>query len=281
MTAAAFDLSSLFSGKIALGVDEDEYHKKTLGVISKSALDKVARSPAHYLAWVNGYAGKYSAALDLGKAFHMALLEPAKFAKLYAIAPDFGDLRFKVNKERRAEWQTANDGKLSLDADDAERIAGMVRSVMEHPTGARLIAEGESEVTLRWTDQATGLPCKSRADRWVKGKRLVVDAKSTDDASPEGFARSVAKYRYHVQDALYRDGFAACGEPIDHFALLAVEKEPPYAVAVYTLDADAVSRGYAASRRDIETLQTCLERNEWIAYSSGVTELSLPKWAQV
>ena len=280
MTAQAIDLSAIFSGRISTTEDEQSYHQKTLGVVSKSALDKVARTPAHYRAWVNGYEGKPSAAMDFGRAFHMALLEPVKYAQRYAVAPDFGDLRYKANKEKRIEWIAANDGKDFIDRDDASRIADMVKSVMSHPTGARLIAEGESEVTLRWTDSETGLPCKSRADRWVKAKRLVVDAKTTEDASPEGFARSVAKYRYHVQDALYRAGFLACGEPIDHFALLAVEKEPPYAVAVYTLDADAVARGYALARANIETLQTCLERDEWLAYSNGVSELSLPRWAQ-
>jgi exodeoxyribonuclease VIII len=123
------------------------------------------------------------------------------------------------------------------------------------------------------------LPCKSRADYWVRGKRLVVDAKTTLDASPEAFAKSVYNYRYHVQDALYRAGFAANGERIDHFALLAVEKEPPYAVAVYTLDAEAVSKGHFAARSNIEVLADCVTRNEFPGYGNGVQELSLPRWA--
>jgi exodeoxyribonuclease VIII len=264
---------------IRAGVDASEYHQKELGVISKSALDQIHRSPAHYRAWLDAKELKETAALAFGRAFHCSVLEPAVFAGTYVVQPDFGDCRFKANKAARDFWLEENAGKYIISADDSLAIAGMTASLRAHPAASKILVEGDPEVTLRWTDPETGLPGKSRADYHVKAKRLVADLKSTEDASPEAFARSVYKFRYHVQDALYRLAFAQCGEPIHHFALVAVEKDPPFAVAVYTLDEEAVARGLQAARKDISTLQACLETDSWVAYSNGVETLSLPRWA--
>lgn len=266
-------------GSIETNVPAHEYHRREFGVVSKSALDQIDQTPAHYKAWADGLERAPTKAMRFGTMLHMALLEPARFAETYVIRPDFGDCRVKENKERKAAWEATYGGRTEMASEEQADILGMLKSVMEHPAGARLLVGGEPEVTLRWKDPLTGLPCKSRADYWVKSKRFVVDIKTTEDASPKGFARSVANFRYHVQDALYRDGFRACGEPIEHFAILAVEKKAPYAVAVYTLDADAVARGYHASRSNIAVLADCLARNAWPSYSEGVEELGLPSWA--
>lgn len=264
---------------IELAVPADEYHRRELHVASKSALDQIDRSPAHYLAWLHGEERAQTPALRFGSAFHMLVLEPERFARTYAVRPDFGDMRTKAAKERRETWLAAHPGVTELPADDDEAMRGMLAAVYKHDAASRLILEGSSEVTLRWRDAMTGLRCKARADYWVKGKRLAVDLKTTDDASPDEFARSVYKYGYAQQDALYRAGFLACGEPIDHFAIVAVEKAPPHAVAVYVLDADAVGKGYTATRRGIERLADCIKHDDWPAYGDGINELSLPRWA--
>jgi len=264
---------------IIRGVPSDVYHARQIGIASKSALDLVHRSPAHYKAWVDGAEEEPSDALTFGSAFHVALLEPDTFATRYAVEPDFGDCRRKENKAARDAWRAEHAGAEPLDATDARHIAGMVAAVRAHPLASRMIRGGEAEVTLRWIDEATGLPCKSRVDYYVPGRRLVVDAKSTRDASPEAFRKSVANFRYHVQDAFYREAFRACGAPIEHFAFIAVEKLPPYAVAVYALDPGAIARGQAAARTDLETLARCLQENTWPGYPAEIHTLDLPPWA--
>lgn len=267
------------TGSILFDVPAEEYHRREPHTVSKSALDQMDRSPAHYRAWLGGLQQETTPALAFGTAAHMALLEPELYSQRYAVEPDFGDCRYKQAKADRDAWRAANAGRELLSDADFHRIRKMVAAIHEHPAASRLVADGRREVTLRWVDEVSGLRCKSRADIWVPSKRIAVDMKTTEDASPEAFSRSVTRWRYFVQDALYRMGFAACGEPITHFAILAVEKEPPYAVAVYTLDEEAVAKGYDAARRDIERIRECIERDHWPAYSDGIEDLSLPPWA--
>lgn len=259
---------------IALGVPAEEYHRRELYVASKSALDRIDRSPAHYLAWLHGEADDDSPALRFGTAFHMALLEPLRYQAHYVTPPKFSG---KGSVKAKEDWLAAHPGTV-ISESDREAITGMLASVRAHPAASRLILEGTSEVTLRWLDEITGLRCKSRADYWVKGKRLCVDVKTTEDASPEAFSKSVHKYGYATQDALYRAGFAACGAPIEHFAILAVEKSPPYATAVYVLDAAAVAHGFDRARQGIDRLHRCVKENRWPAYADGVETLALPPW---
>src|SRR3546814_14183693 len=90
----------------------------------------------------------------------------------------------------------------------------MHTALMRDPDVAAIFDEGDSEVTLRWTDEATGLQCKARADRWNRLRRYMADLKTTDDASERGLGRSGVKYGYDVTPAHYCERTRACGQPI-------------------------------------------------------------------
>ncbi len=263
---------------IHYNVPAQRYHRRTLGHVSKSGLDRFDRSPAHYKAWVEGL-DKDTPALSFGRAFHCAVLEPDRFDAEYVEAPDFGDCRYKANKERRNEWRAEHAGKDWIESDEWAAIVGMRDAVFRHPLASKMIRDGRSEVTIAWEDQETGLFCRSRADYYVERLGMVLDVKSTEDASEDAFKRSVVKYRYHVQDALYRAGFAEVGALLQHFVLIAVEKTLPYAVATYSLDADAVARGYSAARTNIDYLAECVRKNHWPAYPERIQQIALPPWA--
>jgi hypothetical protein len=264
---------------ILYNVPAAEYYTRELGVASKSALDRVHVSGAHYRAWLDGKGDDSTAALDFGGALHCALLEPERFATSYTVEPSFGDCRKTDNKARRDAWRLANTGKTCIGEDDHTMIVDMVTAVNAHPLAGRLVAEGEPEVTLRWRDQATGLECKSRADLYVPRLRICADIKTTIDARSAAFARSVANYRYHVQHAFYEEGFRALGAPLRAFLFICIEKAPPYAVAVFQLDPEAVERGRDHARDDLKALARFLETDQWPGFAAGIQSLSLPPWA--
>jgi hypothetical protein len=272
---ADFDLTPGFYKSLP----HSTYLTRRVGVVSKHALDLVNRSPAHYKSWADGAEEEDTPTFAFGRAFHCAQLEPDLFESTYCVEPNFGDCRKKENKAARDEWRAANAGKEVLEYSDLRAIRGMVDSVRRHPLASKMIADGEPELTLVWKDAGTGLMCKSRADYYVRNLGMVVDVKSTNDASYESFRKDIAKYRYMVQDALYRDGFAALDAPVKHFVFIAVEKYPPYAVAIYSLDADGVGRGYTYARSDIERLADCVLKDKWPAYDESIQTIELPPWA--
>ena len=267
--------------EVATPAKVDPYHARPLdpSVASKTGLDRIARSPAHYWHYCHEESPE-TAALLFGRAMHAYMLEPDVFSRRFVVAPDFGDLRTKIGKAAKAEFleHVLRDREM-VKADDFDLIRRMTDSVMAHPTARNLIVGGEAEQRIDWIDPETGLRCKARADYRLRELRMCVDVKSTDNASPSTFARSVATYRYHVQDAFYRSGFAAIGEPIDYFVFLAVEKEPPYLASVCYVDDAALERGAELMLRDLATLKRCVETNEWPGYPIDLTPIALPAWA--
>lgn len=261
-------------------VVEGVYHQRIVGVASKSALDLVRRSAAHYKAWIDGAKeDEETDAFAFGKAFHCAILEPDRFAVDYVVEPAFGDCRKKEPKANRDAWREENKGRIWLANEDAAACDGMAASIRRHPVASKLLSDGRSEVTARWRDSETGIDCKARGDFYRESHSMLVDVKSSVDASKEVFAKAAANYGYHRQHAFYADGFAAAGAPIDAFVFVVVEKTAPYAIATYELTPDDIAKGRASIRRSLVTLAECLDTGVYGAYPEETQSLVLPSWA--
>ena len=245
-----------------------DYHADP--AISASHLHAVAASPYHY--WSRFLApdrppSVQTAAMKLGSLTHCAVLEPDQLASRYGIAPD---RRTNAGKAAVAEMEAA--GIEAVTAPEMEQAMAMAASVRSHQAAAALLRDGKAEQSFWFDDIATGLRCKCRPD-WYTGS-TIVDLKTTVDASPKGFAKSVAQWRYHVQQSHYLAGTFA-----ERFVFIAVEKFYPYAVGVYELDADAVQLGDYERRNNLQTIADCRAISEWPGYGNTVQLLSLPKWA--
>jgi len=281
------------AGRMLFGVPAADYQVRELGTASSGVLQRLrTQTPAHIKAWAAARENDDTPAKVFGKAYHCRVLEPEVFAATYC-APPPADAPRDLRHLRKAKnpsdstlesiafwdaWDAEHAGLIPLSRDDFERIEEMHAALMAHPVAAGIMAEGVSEVTMRWVDPDTGVPCKARADWWVESKAIFMDLKTTDDASPEAFRRSVDKFGYHIQHAHYVSGARECGSPVRNYLILAQEKEPPYLPAVYHIDAAAEARGFELRERGLQILQRCLERNEWPGFT-GITELSLPPWA--
>ena len=250
--------------------------------ISKSHLDQVAKSPLHYWARYldpNRVVPEPTPAMAIGSAVHTHVLELDQWDARYVSAPDGIDRRTKAGK---AEWEaftTAATGRTVLPKADADLVMRMAHSVFSHPAAAMLLAlPGKAETTHMWTDAATGLQCKCRPDWLTDDGRLLVDLKTTEDAS-RGFAKSIAQWRYHVQASWYLDGIEqATGTRPEQFLFLCVEKKAPYAVAVYAADAEMIAAGAQTAARDLDVLATCKAAGAWPGYSDQIEPISLPPW---
>lgn len=252
---------------IDISMSSEEYH--SIPAVNASLLKQIARSPAHARAYMTA-PQETTAAMAFGTAFHACVLEPEKFAENYIVFS--GDRRTKAGKEDYEAILKAN--RIPLSDDDYSTITLMAGAIGDHDAAASFVRdrEGNAEASVFWRDERTGLQCKCRPDIWL-GK-VLVDVKTTDDASPEGFAKSIVKYGYHLQAAHYLEGTGA-----ESFVFVAVEKKPPYAVAVYVLD--QLSLQYAIDKRNalLDYWADCQKAALFPAYSTGIQTISLPNWA--
>jgi exodeoxyribonuclease VIII len=261
-------------------MDNADYHRHS--AVSKSHLDLVARSPLHYWARYvdpNRVESEPTAAMLLGTAVHTHILEPDEWTARYIAGPEALDRRTKAGKEAWAAFEADAAGRTVISRNDADLVLAMGRAVRNHPAAAMLLKlPGKAETTHKWIDAATGLQCKCRPDWLTTDGSLIVDLKTTEDASP-GFRKSIANFRYHVQAAWYLDGVEhATGRRPEQFLFVCVEKRAPYACAVYAADAEMIDAGAKQARLDLDTLAVCKAADAWPGYSDQIEPISLPAW---
>lgn len=178
------------------------------------------------------------------------------------------------------EWQQNNPGRIILSPEQWDQLHAMANAVHSHPAAGALLTgcPGEAEKSVYWNDATTGVLCRCRPD-WWRDDNVIVDLKTTEDASPEGFAKSMANYRYDVQAAYYLDGIQkATRKRPKAFVFIAVEKKPPYGVGVYVLDADSLELGRAQYQHDLRIYAECVRTGEWPGYGDKIQTISLPAW---
>ncbi len=257
------------AGCLVTGMPNAAYH--AFPGISKSGLDLIARSPAHYR-----YAAKRepTRAMEIGTAIHTAVLEPERFASEYVLLRDVKDRRASEYREAAKVHGTER----VLVAKEADNVAAMQESVLAQ-YGDVLAQESWKELSVFATDPETGCLCKARFD-WVSVAGLAIDLKKTQDTHADEFAKTVARYRYHVQDPFYSDVWMwAVGHALDAFKFLAVEEHPPHTANLYNLDDEGRDYGRKLYREDLNRYAECMESGEWPHYQPESELLGLPFWA--
>lgn len=267
---------------------------------SNSRLSKLRRSPAHLKAYLEE-PPKERSALIIGRAAHTTILEPDTFDSTFTVAElcaatKKGDGQRCSNwgialhekqgwlcgvhaKGITSEWSTT---RFVLPEPDYRACRLMREAVYKHPAARGLLwGEGDVELSMLWHDRETGVPCKGRMDRLsprIAGG-AIVDVKTTRDAGRREFERAIFAHGYHRQAAFYLDGAAANGIAAEHFVIVAVEKEPPYAVAVYRLTEGAIEGGREQLRPLLARYAECVEQDVWPGYAEDVQDIALPTWA--
>lgn len=251
--------------------------------LSSTQLRRLLKSPMHYQrmlgAQASGVPAKSSAAMLNGTLVHCALLEPAEFDKRYAVGPD-------ISKNSNA-WKDyakacAEAGLAIIDADSKARAFEQAKSLRALPDVAELLGDGAPELSAYWHED--NVLCRCRPD-WVTpvahgAQSLLLDVKTTADASPEGFAISAWKFGYHIQQAHYCEGWqVASGKPVAGMLFAVVESEFPFVAMTYVLSDAFAVMGLRQRARAMALYSACSAANEWPGYGSGVLTLHPPAWA--
>lgn len=256
----------------------DEDYSAAPGVRS-TELKAAARSSAHWAASLRE-ARPDTPAFRFGRLAHRAVLEPVRFAQTVRARPDVGDLRTAKGKAALAEWKLGMPADTEdVSAEDMAHLTGMVKAAHEHPRLSQLLKTGAPEQAIFWRDEAHGLACKMKAD-WLTESGIIVDLKTTADASLESFGRDMMRFNYPVSASHYCEGARATGlaNP-DTFVLVAIEKTPPYAIGLYTLGSDVLDWGHQWRHHAMCNISEAIRTQTVEGYPDHFQVLELPKWA--
>ena len=229
--------------KLLLRFGEDKEYYSDNEYVTNSMLGLLNKSPQHLLQYMQGHK-QDSKALDIGKAFHTMVLEPAKLDSEVVVF-DGKTRRGKVWDE----FSLQNSDKTIVSTSEWNMINNMSNILFENEEAVNFVSESNHEVVEVWQDK--GINCKGKADMVTTNandNKILIDLKTTRDSSPESFRRSAYNYGYDRQAAFYLDGFDA-----DEFWFVVIEKESPYRVGIYKASEEFIEGGRQKNKKLLES----------------------------
>lgn len=239
--------------------------------------------------------------LDIGHAFHTAVLESKKFNDEVTYVPNdiFPNQKFnkdgsislsaKGNGEVWRKFQEENPDKIILKEASWKEIKEMVFALKRHPGYYRLMdfkkayieqsfytryiwnkngtferIESIEKETVRDSDLI--LLVRTKAD-FVHKKRLYsMDLKTTIDASPFGFSREAAKFQYDIQGSLVNDIVSACtGQRYETFIFFVIEKKTNQ-VAMYDVASQDLYEAESNYLRRLNNIRKAINEQKYAGY---------------
>lgn len=259
-------------------IENDAYHSGP--GVSKSQLDMVSKCPA-LLSWQKAAPvdTQKLKELDMGTALHCLLLEPDEFDRRFIVAPEFNRRTNDGKAEEKSFLASCeSSGMTVMTSDEGRKLLLMRDSAMAH-SGARwlLEADGHAESSIYWEDSETSELCRIRPDKYLSQQPVIVDVKKVADM--DRFPRHIEEFRYHVQDAMYREGYRQHFGEYPIFVFIAVSETIDcgrYPTRVFQLHEDDSQVGYELFQRDIQTYHECRLSGNW----GGIEEIRRPAWAR-
>lgn len=224
----------------------EEYHSRS--EISCSQIKTILKNPYEFLAKVKKEPSK---AMDFGSCVHKLVLEPEEFDKEFAIVPDI-DKRTKEGKELYAQFMMQHGSKTLLNNEDFEKAKWCSQIALE--IAGTFFKNGKAEQS--YFSELDGVPVRCRPDYYIEDKGIIVDVKTTADASKDGFTKSVANFGYHIQNAFYIDTMRSLGLKADKFMFVAIETKEPFMIGLYELDETSIEHGRSQYKKALELISS-------------------------
>lgn len=264
---------------------EDLYHAHPAlsSTGARSLLPEYKGSPKKF-QWAQTHR-RTSRAFDVGHAVHTKVLGVGAGIITYPdehLTPSGNPSTKKETVAWEEEQRAA--GLTVVSPGDAVRVEAMAESVLAHPSARPLFEVCEFREVSVFAD-VDGVPTRARFDALSGETRngiYAVDLKTTEDATPNGFTRSVLKWGYDVQQAFYEDTYAESeARAIDQFWFVAVEKSAPYEVGVMQVEPFWVAMGKTKTANARRIYKECTESGVWPGYDTTPVTLTAPAYAVI
>lgn len=276
------------------------YHHPQFPGLSNSDLKYATQSFEHLTAYkarriqeLKDPNHSQSRSLIFGSAFHDSLFTPERFVDLYSVEPEVPEGINRRTKEGKIQYQAWEQevlipfqkNKVGLSMEEIETLSSMKKKADRHELFQSILQGSKKEITIFFRDQETGILLKTRPDVIHESimddepVRICLDAKTTGDARPTEFRKTIANFYYDKQAALQVDGIkAVLGKTFD-FVFSAHEKTDPFGIALYRLDEAVLDVGRTLYKRDLRYISGAMSGAAFKTYPTDIVSIGLPAWA--
>lgn len=284
-------------------IDIDLYHADK-SWISSTGIKHAKNSLCEYRLYLDGYWDDDNKPhFDFGNAVELFLIDPDGFKEKVAIAtdsvwleatlkekPDLKSPRLaKAYQELKKAFEADNEGRYIIpDVGEYsfETLQILCARCKADPWISQLLQNIQYQNSIYWIDPATGLQMKTRPDVSQITKSVVMNIKTTLDASPDKFSKDLANLNYPLQACVEIAGVEASGlmEKVDKYFWLVLEKNPPFNVQLYEFDAGDMRIAMDEYHYLLRKIKAAVETDNYPGYSDradnpfGILTAKIPPW---
>jgi len=277
------------------------YH--SLSGISKSRLSGMDSNPERFLHEFLHPVQKSTTAMIKGSISHLLALQPRALKKYFIEAPynefrsaearawkagatEPGDeeeagkqLSLKEKQPQAFVAGLEHRGKLFAKPGELNEHRAMAKKLRDSELAQRVLGSGEAEVGLFWWDEDLQLQLKGRLD-WVTTGNAIVDYKTTEDASPVAWGRTVGNFGLIEQAAYYLDlwNLLHPGNQRTTWVWLVQERTAPYCIASYYALPEEIDAGRKLYQKKLLKIVECRNSGVWPAYGDELQPCTIPAW---
>lgn len=217
----------------------------------------LTRSWRKMKAYMDGLAKDKKKQFSLGRSAHCKILQPSLYWDDFVVQPvNIGSRNSKAYKE----WAATQGDKEILTEEQYQDTLQMEASIMAE--AGEWFESGKSEVS-GWLRISDNVVLKARADKLHDG--LIIDLKTTENASYEGCCKAVRNYLYHLQSVIYCKVFG-----VPNFAFVFVESDVPYDCHFpFFIDGEKQEQAQQLLDRALVELEQCVETGVYPGYDNS------------
>lgn len=267
-------------------IPDTVYHADPHSLSSSGARLLLAKTPAEFLQerieppkpkkhYDEGHAAHY---VVLGEGAQLKVLDPAVHGLKADGKP--ADKPSGTAKWKQAEAAAREQGKTVITKAQMDNVQRMAGKVFQNPFAAKLLGQGDAEVSAYWHDDQTGVRLRARFDYLPerKGRQIIVDYKTAISAAPAEFAKSIANYGYNQQAAWYIDAAIEHGFDDPAFIFIVQMKAAPWLVSLHQIEPEWIELGRKKNREAINLYAECVETDVWPGHGDEVHTAQMPYW---
>lgn len=250
-----------------------------------SSLAKVLLSQSPLHAWTchprlnPEYESRDSKVFAFGRAAHRAILGAGDDYAVYP--PEVLDKRGNATTADAKAWEAEMraTGVTPIKQDDGDRIDAMA-SVMHRALKDVGLTVDPDRSELTALGIVEDVACRCLVDnapiQTFRGRKVLLDLKTIEDASPESCIAAVERYAYDIQVAHYQDTWEAATGERRGWIFAFQEKSPPYEVGFVRLhdapgdEADWLEDARSKANYARRQWAHCLSTGEWPGYPRQV-----------
>lgn len=271
-----YDRTTFEPGEVGIieGLNYETY--RSAPGIAGSDLETILDSPA---AFHHGQRMEETDEMQFGTLFHSLLLTGRAD---YHVKPETYDAEgvakkwngnATVCKQWLADHADHADKPIipALGHHSAAMLVSMVTKVKAHPIASALLARLKPEVSIFARHEEDGILCKGRLDGLIsEGTNIVVEVKTTRDASTAAFSREIWKRGYYKKAAWYRMLLHNMKRSPMEYWFIAVENDGQARVNVRRLAERAMDKGDFDNDDTLALYRKCRMANHWPEFSDGL-----------